>query len=103
MASDGLTFVLPWFPLILAQVLRGACIIVAPLCIVICVQLARHANLPRSQRYRFAGLASLLLAAAYIAIVRWEDQVSPVLFLNVAGSAFSFLGLWSLRSETTSK
>lgn len=87
--------IMPWFPMWLAQILRGFCIIAAPSAILFSLRLARRYR-QRGPQCRFAGLGFLLAASAYTEIARWDDPVTPRLFINLAGIIFSILGLRSI-------
>lgn len=88
---------MPWFPLWLAHILRGACILIGPLCILLSAHMARVPGVQKGQQFRYAGLSFLLMGMVYTEILRWDDVVTPRLFIFVLGAIFSFLGLWVTR------
>lgn len=91
---------LQWVPLWFAQILRGACILVGPFCIILSGLHFHKTTMGRSQRYRFAALSLLLMSVIYTQAERWNDPATPRLFIATLGVAFAFAGLWKLRKDT---
>lgn len=90
---------LEWFPLWLAQIMRGACILVGPFCIVLSGLHFHKTTMGRSQRFRFAALSLLLISVVYTQAERWGEVATPRLFIATAGVGFAFAGLWKLRKD----
>lgn len=94
---DHFSLVIP-FPMWLAHILRGVCILIGPFCIILSERLSRQPNMPPIRKWLFAGLSLLLAASVYTEIDRWNASVTPRLFINVAGIFVSFIGLWKMRA-----
>lgn len=96
--ADGFSLVMPWFPLWLAHILRGVCILIAPFCMILCFRLSWMEFVDSRRQILFAGLGFLLVASVYTEIDRWDADVTPRLFINVAGVLISFVGLWKMKT-----
>lgn len=87
----------PWFPLVLGQVLRGVCIVVAPFCIILSYRLVRWSTMAGYRKRGYAGIALLLASAVYTQVDRWDDPVTPRLFFVTAGILLIFSTLLQMR------
>lgn len=85
------------FPMWLAHILRGFCILVGPFCIILSARLARMSFIDNRRKLLFAGLSYLLMASIYTELDQWDASVTPRLFLNVIGVLISFIGLWKMK------
>ena len=86
-----------WFPLILAQIIRGFGIAVAPFCIVLSYRLSRLPAMPNVRKWLFVGLSFMLATSTYTQIDRFNAPVTPRLFINLVGVIASLVGLTKMN------
>lgn len=87
-----------WFPMWLAHIFRGFCILVGPFCIILSARLSRMHFADARRKFLFAGLSLLLAGIVYIEIDNWNAPVGPVLFFFTSGILISFIGLWKMKT-----
>ena len=85
------------FPLPLAQVLRGVCILTGPFIVILCIRLVRYSNIGRHRKFIYAGVAFVTAADVWNRIERWSLAPTPPLFLATVGLLLILVGLWSMR------
>lgn len=85
------------FPLWLAHIIRGVCILIGPFCIILSARLAQMKFADSRRKILFAGLSFLMAASIYTEVDRWDAPVTPRLFLNFVGILVSFVGLWKMK------
>lgn len=94
---ETINFILPWFPLWLAQIFRGICILIGPVCIILSTKLALRDGLAQPQKFIFAGLTLLFMGSVYTQAERWYAPVTPRLFLETGGTILFAIGLMLLN------
>ena len=88
--------VIEGFPMWIAHILRGICIIFGPFAIILSGRLSRASQIAKHRRYIFGGVSLLLMSSTYTEIVKWNDVVTPRLFVNFGGTILVVIGLYKM-------